>query len=98
MRALKPYGIMPYKLSTAAFDDLEQLSFRGLLDFGPRQSERYQSALLNLFELIGDMPGMGRRTHDENSRRFAYNTHVIFYSVEAEVVVIERIIDGRRLT
>ncbi len=46
------------------------------------------------------MPGLGRKSQRgrENEYRFIHGKHVIYYSVEPDKIIIERIIYGPVLT
>ena len=86
-----------YKLSEAAADDLQDILFRSLLDFGVEQTETYVQSLTRCLELLGDHPEMGR-TIDEirtGYRCFLHESHVIFYTPREHDILIVRILHKR---
>lgn len=91
---------MPYRLSKQAEKDIEDILVQGILRFGEYQAARYQASLHHVFDLLSDMPLLGRKTERDrpNERRFVHNMHVIYYVIEDNGVVIEAIIYGPFVT
>jgi len=68
----------------------------GILGFGGLQALKYQDSFKRTFDLLAYMPSIGRKS-ERNSiteRRFLHGSHVIYYRLEAEDIVIETIIYG----
>lgn len=87
-----------YKLSDAAASDIEDMLDTSLLAFGVLQTEHYYTALTQCLELLGDNPAMGTTAEDirPGYRRFPHESHVIFYTQDAEGVFIVRILHKHR--
>jgi toxin ParE1/3/4 len=87
---------MSYKLSRQAELDVEDILVQGILAFGEFQAARYQASLFRTFELLSDMPLLGRKSerNRSNERRFVHNSHVIYYFVEGDGVLINAIVHG----
>ena len=87
---------MPYRLSRQAAQDLEDILFEGFLNFGEYQAMRYSTSLHRTFDLLADMPMIGRRSErgHENERRFVHNTHVIYYRIADDGIIIQTLIYG----
>lgn len=87
---------MRYRLTEQAEADLENILIEGILRFGELQALKYANSFKRTFELLADMPMIGRsseRGHpDEN--RFLHGRHVIYYRVEADEIVVQAIIFG----
>lgn len=91
---------MPYKLSTQAEIDLEEILIFGIQTFGKSQALKYFNSFKNVFELLSYIPEIGRRIEpdkDHRERRFLHGRHVIFYSIDAEYILIRTIIHGSLL-
>ncbi|MEX6506514.1 type II toxin-antitoxin system RelE/ParE family toxin [Jiella sp. M17.18] len=88
---------MPYRLTERAARDLEEILVEGILQFGPIQALRYQDSFRRTFELIADLPRVGRRSQSEDERRFVHGSHIIFYRIGTDGVVIESIEHGSTL-
>ena len=86
-----------YKLSEAAASDIEETLVASFIAFGALQTESYYASLRQCLELLGDNPEMGSAADDIRSgyRRFPHESHVIFYTVDAEDIVIVRILHKR---
>lgn len=82
-------------LSTLADRDLELIEEIGLLRFGRHQRDRYMLSLIDALERIGHFPEIGRKSQRPDIRRLLHGTHVIFYSLAADSVLIRRIMDAR---
>jgi toxin ParE1/3/4 len=86
-----------YRLSGAADADIESLYLYGLETFGMRQAEAYLARLRYVLDMLAAFPRMGRSL--ENLRggffRFPCESHVIFYTIEADHITIQRVLYGR---
>ncbi|MEM7619997.1 MAG: type II toxin-antitoxin system RelE/ParE family toxin [Pseudomonadota bacterium] len=91
---------MPYKLSVEAALNLKDILKYGQLNFGERQALKYQNSLKRVFELLADMPSLGRKSERgaKNEHRFIHGKHVIYYSVASDRILIENIIFGPIIT
>ena len=91
---------MRYRLSEQAETDLEDILIEGLLTFGELQALKYQDSFKRTFDLLAYMPHVGRSSERgrEDERRFVHGSHVIFYRLEPDWIVIETIIYGPLIT
>ncbi|WP_162901722.1 type II toxin-antitoxin system RelE/ParE family toxin [Breoghania sp. L-A4] len=89
---------MSYRLSRQAVTDLEDLTEYGIERFGQSQAQKYLGGLYRTFELISELPAMGREFPGAGSplRRFEHGRHSVFYTLQSEDVLIARVIDNRR--
>jgi toxin ParE1/3/4 len=77
------------------FDDIYDYSEER---FGRYQAEAYSAGLRRSFELLADFPRMGR-TVDHAApglRRFRFQSHYIFYSIEAGHILVRGLIHVRQ--
>lgn len=83
-----------YELSEAAARDIESILERSITDFGPTQTENYFQSLRNCLQLLDANPEMGGRVDEIRSdyRRFAHQSHVIFYRRTEQGIFIIRIL------
>jgi toxin ParE1/3/4 len=88
---------MPYRLSTLAEQDLEEIWSYAAEDASPTTADRLIDAIFDRFELLAGQPRMGRNRPEFGSgvRSFVVESYVIYYRHEAEVL-IARILHGRR--
>ena len=86
-----------YRLSAAAVSDIEAILEQSLIDFGAQQTEDYYAPLTQCLGLLGDNPEMGSAADDVRPgyRRFPHESHAIFYTAEAEDILIVRILHKR---
>ncbi|NOZ09540.1 MAG: type II toxin-antitoxin system RelE/ParE family toxin [Gammaproteobacteria bacterium] len=86
-----------YELSEAAAKDIEQILQRSIVDFGLAQTEIYFHSLKTCLELLGENPGMGGGADDirQGYRRFAHESHVIFYRASEQGILVVRILHKR---
>lgn len=88
---------MPFRLTRRAENDLEDIFVRGIQAFGEHQALKYQQSFSRTFELLAEMPGLGRESERkvEGELRFAHGSHVIYYRmVDEEEMLVVRIIYG----
>ena len=83
-----------YRFSEAAARDIEKLLENSLLNFGVKQTELYYAALKDCLDLLSGNPDMGGKSDDvrEGYRRFSHQSHVIFYRMEKQHVLIVRVL------
>ncbi|PSJ65792.1 type II toxin-antitoxin system RelE/ParE family toxin [Kumtagia ephedrae] len=88
-----------YRLSERADIDLLNIFIYGVENFGERQAKRYKGGLEGCFELLATQPRMGRLAGQFGTatRRHAHGSHVIFYEIEGDSILILTVIDGRAL-
>lgn len=84
---------MPYRLTDQAYQDLVNLTEYGVENFGRAVAESYHLALTRTFELLADLPALGREAPDHpGHRQFWHGRHVIYYRAEAGEIVIARLL------
>ena len=88
---------MPYRLSTLAEQDLDEIWSYVAEDASPATGDRLIDAIIDRFELLAEQPRMGRLRPEfgEGVRSFTVENHVIYYRPERDVVVA-RVLHGRR--
>ncbi len=88
---------MPYRLSTLAEQDLEEIWSYVAADASPATADRLIDAIIDRFELLADQPRMGRLRPEfgEGVRSFTVENHVIYYREDMDVL-IARVLHGRR--
>jgi toxin ParE1/3/4 len=86
-----------YKLSEAAARDIDEILEQSLVEFGVRQMETYYTLLMRRLELLGGNPAIGSVAEDirPGYRRFPHESHVIFYTIRTEDVLVVRILHQR---
>jgi len=86
-----------YKLSAAAASDIEEILNQSIIDFGAQQTEAYYTSLTQCLKLPGYNPEMGRAADDirPGYRRFPHESHMVFYTADAEDILIVRILHNR---
>jgi len=84
---------MSHRLTPKAAQDLVSLTEYGIETFGQEQARKYHDALVRTFELLAEMPLIGRRdSHDPGYRRFLHGRHVIIYRRDESGLVIARVL------
>jgi toxin ParE1/3/4 len=88
---------MPYRLSTLAEQDLDEIWSYIAEDASPATADRLIDAIIDRFELLAEQPRMGRLRPEfgEGVRSFTVENYVIYYRHERDVVVA-RVLHGRR--
>ncbi len=83
-----------YKLSERAERDLAEIYAYSELNFGRYQADAYHTGFDRIFGLLAEFPRMGRDAHEFRAgvRRFRFQSHTIFYTEEADHVLIRAII------
>ncbi len=88
---------MPYRLSSLAEQDLDEIWLYVAEDASPSTADRLIDDIIDRFNLLAEQPRMGRLRpeFDEGVRSFTAENHVIYYRHESEVL-IARVLHGRR--
>ncbi len=88
---------MAVSLSKAAARDIEDILEHSLVEFGVHQAETYYASLTHCLELLGGNPEMGSAAEDirPGYRRFPYESHIIFYTIRPEDILVVRILHQR---
>ncbi len=85
---------MKHVLSKLAARDLEDIYLYGDIHFGRRQADTYAAKLTSCIETICAHPEIGRIDKRSNPavRRIECGSHVIFYDVYSDHIVIVRVL------
>ena len=88
---------MKYRISRPAVADIDRIAAEGLDQFGPTQANKYLDGLHKAFQLLASFPRSNRERVELSppQRIQPYGAHLVFYEIEAEVVIITRIRHGR---
>ncbi len=83
-----------FRLSERAASDLSGIADYTIQNFGIEQARRYRDGLVRSFRQLSDNPLLGRSTENlaPGLRRYEHGSHVIFYEVEQEGVLVVRIL------
>ena len=84
------------ELHHLAISDIKALAEYGALWFGVEHAALYHDELLKQFVLLSEHPEIGRRIEPSSlgMHRFAFGSHVIFYSIDDDRIVIRRVLHG----
>lgn len=85
---------MHFKLSTQASHDVEDIYLYGFINFGEEQADLYSLRMHKCIDILCANPEIGRLDIRVNSavRRFDFESHVIFYDIEADSILIIRVL------
>ena len=85
---------MHFKLSTQASHDVEDIYLYGFINFGEEQADLYSLRMLRCVDILCANPEIGRLDIRVNPavRRFDFESHVIFYDIQAGSIIIVRIL------
>ena len=88
---------MPYRLSTLAEQDLEEIWSYVAKDASATTADRLIDAIFDRFELLTEQPRMGRNRPEfgEGVRSFVVESYVIYYRQERDIL-IARVLHGSR--
>lgn len=88
-----------YRLTTAAEQDLLQISLYGLQQFGLQQARVYHIRLVNRFEELAKTPELYQPVEHirKGYRRSVCGAHSIYYRVHKDTVEIVRILGTQEL-
>ena len=90
--------VSQFKLTPAAELGLEEIALYTDETFGPNQTAAYMAGLNGSFELLAQFPGIGVACFElkPGLRRYRYQSHSIYYTVQDESVWIEALFHIRR--
>ena len=82
-----------FRLSDRARADLIDIYDFTEARFGPYQAEAYHAGLERTFGLLADFPRIGQPVDELRAgyRRFRFQSHFVFYTAEADGVVVRAI-------
>lgn len=85
---------MNFKLSKQASQDVEDIYLYGFINFGEHQADEYSFKMRSCIDLICSNPEIGRLDSRTNPaiRRFDFESHVMFYDIEDNVIFVVRIL------
>lgn len=85
-----------YRLTERARADLIGIYDFTESKFGAYQANAYYAGLIRSFELLADFPLIGQTIDDlaAGYRRFRFQSHLIFYTVQTDRVEIRAIVHG----
>ena len=88
---------MIVRLSAEADADVRRLILQGLEQFGEQQVADYLDGLENAFRSLAEYPLLGteRPEFGKPYRTYVYKSHIVFYRVEADAILVTRICHGR---
>jgi len=88
-----------YNLSCAAAADFEAIFEYGIENFGLEQAITYQNGLTQRFEALADRPEQYPAVEHIRSgyRRSVFEAHSIYYRIQADGVLIVRILGQQSL-
>lgn len=83
-----------YKLAQRAESKLVEIYAFTEINFGRYQADAYRTGFEQTFELLASFPRIGRSADEvrHGYRRFRYQAHYIFYTEEADHVLIRTIL------
>jgi toxin ParE1/3/4 len=83
-----------FKLSEAAAADIDNILDHSITAFGLVQTEQYYTQLTQCLKLLADNPAMGVDASDirQGYRRFAHQSHMVFYTTDASGILVIRIL------
>jgi toxin ParE1/3/4 len=90
---------MPYRLSAKAEADLHEIWSHLFADSGSGDvADRVTDSITELFLTLAKNPHIGRLRPDLTAevRSFPVGSYVVFYRIETGVVVVVRVLHGRR--
>ncbi len=87
---------MRWRVSDSADRDLTQLYLQGIERFGFAQAEKYFDDLHAAFDRLAAYPNAGRLRQEVTPpvRMLPFRSHLIFYDIEDDGVVIVRVRHG----
>jgi toxin ParE1/3/4 len=87
-----------YRLSNAADEKIASIYEYSVLKFGEAQADAYFLGLHDLFDLLAANPSIGREQPDfgDDTRRFLYEAHIVFYRPVADGIFILDILGVRQ--
>mgnify|MGYP003580679656 CR=1 FL=1 len=91
------HGMAKYRLSKRAYPDIVGIGDYTIERFGIEQARRYRDRLEDAFQALADHPNRGRPADDvaPGLRRWNYQSHVVFFRLEARGILIVRVLHQR---
>lgn len=88
---------MRFRFSRRASDDLINIYVESAQMFGVDQAERYRAGLDRAFAFLAEFPRAARERLElrQKPRVHRYESHLIFYRIEADGILILRVRHGR---
>jgi len=86
--------MLSYRLSKRAEKDLENIAVYSIKNFGIKQARLYRDGLFKTFDMICAFPMIGSNQNHikKNVRRQVYESHSIYYHIDANAIFILRIL------
>lgn len=86
-----------YRLSNEADSDVTDIARYTLAKFGEHQVIKYIAKLERTFQVLADFPGIGSMADDlrPGLMRFPNQSHMIFYTIVANHILIVRVLHAR---
>ena len=83
-----------YRLSRSAVLDLDGIYEYTSLNFGLSQAQMYLNGLHESLANLAEQPMLGRTANQvaANLRRYHYRSHVVFYLLEEEYILVVRVL------
>ena len=96
MNVLLNVVMAEYRLSERTRADLIDIYDFSESRFGKYQAEAYYAGLIRSFELLADFPLIGQQVDElaTGYRRFRFQSHLIFYTVQHDYVEIRAVLHG----
>ena len=87
-----------YVLSKEAARDFAKIAEYSIEMFGIAQARHYRDSLVRAIEILSENTRMGRDySHvKENVRRFEHESHVIYYKIRSQDILILRVLHERQ--
>jgi toxin ParE1/3/4 len=89
---------MPYRLSSLAEQDLEEIWSYVAEDASFTTADRLLDSIFDRLELLAEQPRIGRVRPEfgEGVRSLTVENHIIYYRHDGQAVLIARVLHGRR--
>ena len=86
------------RIAEAARQDLRDIRIYGKTAFGPEVARTYLEGLRRVFRLLRERPAAGAAEDDlgDGMRGFTYRSHRVYYRLDADGVLIVRILHHAR--
>ena len=86
--------MLSYRLSKRAEKDFENIAVYSIKNFGIKQARLYRDGLFKTFDMICEFPMIGSDQNriKKNVRRQIYESHSIYYRIDANAIFILRIL------
>ena len=86
--------MLSYRFSKSAEKDFENIAVYSIKNFGITQARLYRDGLFKTFDMICTFPMIGSNQNHikKNVRRQVYESHSIYYRIDANAIFILRIL------